>query len=126
MLPKGFISVADAIALIQANTNEKPTVNINHLGTNVDYVKVGMNFTIPLPNGVTWVYVAKESEKAMLKEAIAENVRKVRGVDLQLDMVKLKKNTTVVDTEKNPQGRILPNPEDKSDYSTSMGAGLMQ
>lgn len=125
MLPKGFISVEDAIALVQANTAEKPTVDIAHMATNAEYIQVGKNFTIHLPNGTTWVYISKNSEKAMLEEAIQENVRKTRGIDLQLGMVRLRKNTTVVDTEKNPQGRILPNPEDKADYSTSMGAGLM-
>lgn len=46
-LPKGFISVEDAVKLINTNTFDKPTVDIKYLIGHKDWIEIAHNFRIP-------------------------------------------------------------------------------
>jgi hypothetical protein len=46
-LPKGFISVDEAVKLIESNTFNNPVVDINYLIHHLDWCEVAHNFTIP-------------------------------------------------------------------------------
>lgn len=46
-LPNGFISVGDAVALIEGNTYDNPVVDIKYLASHTDWLEVAHNFAIP-------------------------------------------------------------------------------
>lgn len=52
-LPNGFITVEDAVKLIESNTFDKPTVDIKYLVGHLDWVELAHNFRIPLVRLVT-------------------------------------------------------------------------
>lgn len=46
-LPNGFITVEEAVELIKTNTFDKPTVNIKHMASRIDFIELNHNFVIP-------------------------------------------------------------------------------
>lgn len=62
-LPKGFISVEDAVELIKSNTFDKPTVDIRYLIRHLDWAEVAHNFRIPVVRLFT-----KEEYTALMKK----------------------------------------------------------
>lgn len=52
-LPNGFITVEDAVKLIESNTFDKPTVDIKYLVGHLDWVELAHNFRIPVVRLVT-------------------------------------------------------------------------
>lgn len=61
-LPNGFITVEDAVKLIESNTFDKPTVDIKYLVGHLDWVELAHNFRIPVVRLVT-----PEEYKELLK-----------------------------------------------------------
>lgn len=133
-VPTGFISVDDALKLINAHSATNTTVDIRFLVTNVDYLQVSRNFTIKLmenqggkdvPAGTTAVQVLTTLEREQLREAIKQAFKRVSGRELNLNVVPIHKKSTVVDPEKNPKGQVVMDTESKEDYNTNMGSGLV-
>lgn len=52
-LPNGFITVEDAVKLIESNTFDKPTVDIKYLVGHLDWVELAHNFRIPVVRLIT-------------------------------------------------------------------------
>lgn len=52
-LPNGFITVENAVKLIESNTFDKPTVDIKYLVGHLDWVELAHNFRIPVVRLVT-------------------------------------------------------------------------
>lgn len=61
-LPNGFITVEDAVKLIESNTFDKPTVDIKYLVGHLDWVELAHNFRIPVVRLIT-----PEEYKELLK-----------------------------------------------------------
>lgn len=122
-LPNGFITVEDAVKLIESNTFDKPTVDIKYLVGHLDWVELAHNFRIPLVRLVTpeeykelmkrypgrrpseltrvkdeTVTLRTSFEVELLKKAIRDNYRAITKHEYQ------GKNTrgitTVIDEEK--------------------------
>lgn len=120
-MEKGYVSVADALELIKAHTKEEPTVDLQFLVVNREYLDVSHNFTIRLAekrNGklytddVVYVRVKGNADKYNLMEAIEEAY--ARNYDLQLDAERpIYASNSIVDPETNPKGR--PIADDLSD-----------
>lgn len=122
-LPNGFVTVEDAVKLIESNTFDKPTVDIKYLVGHLDWVELAHNFRIPLVRLVTpeeykelmkrypgrrpseltrvkdeTVTLRTSYEVELLKKAIRDNYRDITKREYQ------GKNTrgitTVIDEEK--------------------------
>lgn len=124
-LSPGFITIDDAIALINQDTRDKATVDLAWMANNIDYVNEFKNFQIPLMfsddkgyahrKGETYVYVATAYEKEALRHAIREAYKKRTGRDADVNAVHDK--TTVYDPEHNTSAKVMtsPNPNTKKD-----------
>lgn len=122
-LPNGFITVEDAVKLIESNTFDKPTVDIKYLVGHLDWVELAHNFRIPVVRLITpeeykelmkrypgrrpseltrvkdeTVTLRTSYEVELLKKAIRDNYRSITKHEYQ------GKNTrgvtTVIDEEK--------------------------
>lgn len=103
-LPNGFVSVEEAVELINTNTYKEPTVDIRWLVGHLDWVEEAHNFRIPKvrlitkeeyakyvedhhgkrPNelvalGSLFVSVRTSYEKELLKKSIRDNYKTVAG-----------------------------------------------
>ena len=52
-LPNGFITVDEAVKLINTNTFDKPTVDIKYLVGHLDWIELAHNFRIPKARLIT-------------------------------------------------------------------------
>lgn len=105
-LSPGFISVADAKKLIDADSKENPTVDIAYLVRNINYVEDKLNFRIPLlkkasngkaaPNGSTYTYVVDAYEREILKRAIKDKYKEYLGKELN-ESAGIRRMTTVAE-----------------------------
>lgn len=107
-LPNGFISIEDAVKLIENNTFDEPTVDIKYLAKSLDWVEVAHNFRIPkvrlitkeeymealkkrpgkrpnelIKRGSETVTVRTAYEAELLKKTIKDNYRKTAGKEYQ-------------------------------------------
>lgn len=112
-LPNGFLSVEEAIALIQADTRTNATVDIAFLVKNIPWLERNHNFTIKLlrhedgkviDNGIKYVFIEDDYHKEMMKHAIIQHYKTLSGRDLDPDTIGIRKITTAVEDD-NPQGR---------------------
>ena len=118
-LPKGFISVDDAIKLINEDTRADAKVDTRFLLSGLPYLRVGGTYNIRLAkhvdgkatyNGEKFVMIASEYERAMLEHAIVEHYKAMSGnMDFKYDSehAPTKSLSTAVDDEENPSGRIV-------------------
>ena len=127
-LSPGFITIDDAIALINKDTRNKATVDLAWMANNIDYINEFKNFQIPLmesdergyahKKGETYVYVATAYDKELLKHAIREAYKARTGQDANVD--KVRNRTTVYDPEYNTGSKITTSPSP----NTEKGAAL--
>lgn len=112
----GFITTQEAIELIKAHTNENPTVDLNFLVVNREYIDKTHNFTIHLLEkkngkvvdaGTVWAKVVGDSDKYTLRDAIKDSYKRNTGLDLNLDERKTCEITTIVDPKTNPKGQPM-------------------
>lgn len=118
-LPKGFISVEDAIKLINEDSRTDAKVDIKFLVKGLPYLRVGGTYNIRLKkhdngkaryDGEKFVLIASEYERAMLEHAIVEHYKVASGnFDFQYDTenAPTRSLSTAVDDEENPSGRIV-------------------
>ena len=87
-LPNGFISVMDAIALIESDSRSDAKVDTAFLLRNLPYLRVDGNYNIKklkhengkvVEDGEVYVTISSEYEKAMLEHAITEHYKNVTG-----------------------------------------------
>lgn len=117
-LPAGFISIEDAIKLIESDTRSNAKVDTAFLLRNLPYLRVDGNYTIKklkhkdgkvVPDGQTYVQIATEYERAILQHAITEHYKNVTGRIIDPETIGLRSMSTAVDDEKNPSARITKN-----------------
>ena len=117
-LPNGFISVMDAIALIESDSRSDAKVDTAFLLRNLPYLRVDGNYNIKklkhengkvVEDGEVYVTVSSEYEKAMLEHAITEHYKNVTGRIVDPEKIGLRSVTTAVDDEKHAGGRLMVN-----------------
>lgn len=103
-LPNGFITVDEAVKLIESNTFNEPTVDIKRLASSTDWIELNHNFAIPkvriitkeeyaeklkrfpgrrpselVSKGKANVTLRSSYEVELLKKTIYDNYKKVSG-----------------------------------------------
>ena len=117
-LPNGFVTVADAIKLIESDSRTDAKVDTAFLLKNLPYLRVDGNYNIKklkhengkvVEDGEVYVMIASEYERAMLEHAITEHYKNVTGRVVDPDQIGLRSITTAVDDEKNANGYLMNN-----------------
>lgn len=152
-LSNGFITIPEAIKIINSDKREDAAVDLDWMAKNIDWIQEFKNFKIPVARNITeeeikdfmekhpgkrppaitlleplYVYVASVYEKETLKHAIKE-AWKAR-VGRELADIKTKNKTTVYDPEHNTlaQGgtaiQFNPNPTTKAGDDLGRGETL--
>ena len=114
-LPKGFLSIEDAVKLIQSDTRADAKVDTKKLVQSMIWIEEAHNFRIPLMkttsdkkvvrNGSRYVYVATSYEKEVLKKAIRDHYRDMVGRDYAAPTVK---SVSTVADEEESGGNVTP------------------
>ena len=115
-LPTGFISIDDAIKLIESDTKENVVVDHAFLVRSLPYLRKDGNYNIKLltrdsrgqivDNGNKFVQIATDWDKSRLEHAIVEHYKFMSGRDIDPNQIGLKSLTTTIDEDKNPNGRL--------------------
>lgn len=117
-LPNGFVTVADAIKLIESDSRTDAKVDTAFLLRNLPYLRVDGNYNIKklkhengkvVEDGEVFVMIASEYERAMLEHAITEHYKNVTGRVVNPESIGLRSITTAVDDEKNANGYLMNN-----------------
>ena len=117
-LPNGFITIADAIKLIESDSRTDAKVDTAFLLRNLPYLRVDGNYNIKklkhkdgkvVEDGEVYVMVASEYERAILEHAITEHYKNVTGRVIDPEKIGLRSITTAVDDEKNAGGHLMEN-----------------
>lgn len=133
-LPRGFISIEEAIKLIESDTRKDAKVDTSFLLRNLPYLRTDGNYTIKklrhdketgrvVNNGEVFVMVTSDYEKEMLKHAIVEHYRNVTGRTIDPDNIGLKSLTTTVDEETNLSAAIINNDKPTIKPGEDLGTG---
>lgn len=131
-LPKGFITVAEAIKLIESDTRDNAKVDTAFLVRNIPYMREGGNFNIRklkhennriVRDGSVFVMLETEYDKVALEHAILEHYRKVTGRTAQPNDMGVKDVSTIVDSQDPESGRIRKNQNPLSKYGEDLGSG---
>lgn len=131
-LPRGFITIQQAIALIESDTRKDPVVDTQFLLNNIPYLKLGQNYNIKLltrddngnivENGNKYVQILSERDLVNLREAISDHYKNVTGRVVDSNSIGLRRMTTVSDDEKNPTARNMVNEESKIKYGDELSS----
>lgn len=89
-LPNGFISIDDAIKLIESDTRDDAKVDVQYMVKHIDWVERAHNFRIPLLKhsadkrtiekvGEKYVYVSSVFEQELLKKTIQDHYKLLAG-----------------------------------------------
>lgn len=87
-LPKGFISIEEAVALIKSDTRSDAKVNTKWLVSHIDWIEEAHNFRIPLMKtvegkaveiGSRYVAITTSYERELLKKTIRDHYRDMVG-----------------------------------------------
>lgn len=133
-LPRGFISIEEAIKLIESDTRKDAKVDTSFLLRNLPYLRTDGNYTIKklrhdketgrvVNNGEVFVMVTSDYEKEMLKHTIVEHYRNVTGRTIDPDNIGLKSLTTTVDEETNLGAAIINNDKPTIKPGEDLGTG---
>lgn len=134
-IPMGFITVEEAIKLIESDTRSNAKVDISFLLRNLPFLRVDGNYTIKklkhekgkvVPGGEAFVHIDSDYRRAMLEHAIVEHYKQSTGRDIDPESIGLKKLTTAVDDEENPAGRVIKNKKSKTKIGDSIVSGVTQ
>lgn len=129
--PKGFLSVDEAIKLIQAETRENPRVDISRLARGLKWLEAKRNYTIFMlkrdasgaivPDGNRPVAIANDYEKTTLEHAIRTKYKELARQEYQ-DSGIHKISTMVTDAESggNSMGQPIENTESKIQVGDSI------
>lgn len=129
-LPRGFITIEEAIRLIESDTRKDPVVDTQFLLNNIPYLKLGQNYNIKLltraddgkivENGNKYVQIITERDLVNLREAIGDHYKAVTGRLVDTNAIGLRRMTAVSDDEKNPMARNIVNTESKIKYGDEL------
>ena len=131
-IPNGFISVEDAISLIESDTRSNAKVDTAFLLRNLPYLRVDGNYTIKklkhengkvVDAGEEFVHIFSDYKRSMLEHAIIEHYKMVTGRDIDPESIGIKKLMTTVDDEKNLSGRIMQNTESSTKVGDTLVSG---
>lgn len=134
-IPTGFISVEDAISLIESDTRSNAKVDTAFLLRNLPYLRVDGNYTIKklkhkdgkvVEAGETFVHIFSDYQRSMLEHAIVEHYKLATGRDIDPATIGVKKLMTTVDDVKNLSGRIMPNMESSTKIGDNLVSGAVQ
>lgn len=134
-LPNGFITVADAIKLIESDSRSDAKVDTAFLLRNLPYLRVDGNYNIKklkhengrvVEDGEVFVTISSEYEKAMLEHAITEHYKNVTGRIVDPEKIGLRSITTAVDDEKNIGGRLMDNDQPMIKAGDDIVSGVNQ
>lgn len=96
-LPKGFISIEEAVELINSDTREDAKVDTKWLVSHVDWIEEAHNFRIPLLKtkdgkllkcGSKFVQIMNAYDKEVVKKAIRDHYRDLVGREYQAQNVR--------------------------------------
>lgn len=96
-LPKGFLSIGEAVDLINSDTREEAKVDMKWLVYHLDWIEEAHNFRIPLLKtkdgkllkcGSKFVQVMSSYDKEVLKKAIRDHYRDLVGHEYQAQNVR--------------------------------------
>lgn len=133
-LPNGFISIEEAIKLIESDTRSDAKVDTAFLLRNLPYLRVDGNYTIKklkhkdgkvVADGQTYVHISSEYDRAILQHAITEHYKNVTGRIVDPETIGLRSLTTAVDDQKNPGGRIAKNDKPRVQAGDEMNSATM-
>lgn len=106
-LPNGFITIEDAVKLIQSDTRSDAKVDTSWLVNHIDWVEEAHTFRIPLMKttsdkrvisiGSKYVEIMTSYDKEVLKKAIRDHYRDVMGYEYDAPITKAV--STVADEE---------------------------
>ena len=131
-IPAGFISVEEAISLIESDTRSNAKVDTAFLLRNLPYLRVDGNYTIKklkhengkvVDAGEEFVRIFSDYQRSMLEHAIIEHYKMVTGRDIDPESIGIKKLMTTVDDEKNLSGRIMQNTESSTKVGDTLVSG---
>lgn len=131
-LPTGFISVEEAINLINSDTRSNAKVDTAFLLRNLPYLRVDGNYTIKklkhengrvVDDGETFVQIESDYQRSILEHAITQHYKEVTGHDIDPSTIGIKRLSTAVDDEQNPQGRITKNKTSKTKIGDALISG---
>ena len=134
-IPLGFISVEEAIKLIESDTRTNAKVNVSFLLRNLPFLRVDGNYTIKklkhengkvVPDGESFVHIDSDYHRAMLEHAIVEHYKQVTGREIDPNTIGLRTMTTAVDDEENPGGRVVRNKKSKTKMGDAIVSGVTQ
>ena len=134
-IPTGFISVEEAISLIESDTRSNAKVDTAFLLRNLPYLRVDGNYTIKklkhengkvVDAGEEFVHILSDYQRSMLEHAIIEHYKMVTGRDIDPESIGIKKLMTTVDDEKNLSGRIMRNTESSTKVGDTLVSGATQ
>ena len=134
-IPTGFISVEEAISLIESDTRSNAKVDTAFLLRNLPYLRVDGNYTIKklkhengkvVDAGEEFVHILSDYQRSMLEHAIIEHYKMVTGRDIDPESIGIKKLMTTVDDEKNLSGRIMQNTESSTKVGDTLVSGATQ
>lgn len=96
-LPKGFISIGEAVELINSDSREEAKVDTKWLVSHVDWIEEAHNFRIPLLKtkdgkllkcGSKFVQIMNSYDKEVMKKAIRDHYRDLVGREYQAQNVR--------------------------------------
>lgn len=131
-LPTGFISVEEAIKLIESDTRSDAKVDPDFLLRNLPFLRVDGNYTIRkkkhekgrvVDDGNTRCHIFNDYQRSMLEHAIVEHYKQASGRDIDPETIGIRKLSTEVDDENNPQGRIISNRKSSTKVGDNMMSG---
>jgi len=134
-LPAGFISIEDAVELIESDKRDNPVVDTAFMLRGLPYLRVNGNYNIKLlkrdengrivENGSKFVQIASEWERAQLEHAIVEHYKKTSRDHREIDpaTIGLASLTTTIDEDKNPTGRLSVNDQPMTKYGDPTSGG---
>ncbi len=131
-LPNGFISVPDAIALINSDTRSDAKVDIQRMLNNLPYLKVGGNFTIfklkhkdgrVVDDGVTYVQIVNDFDRVSLAKAIQDHYTELSGQMIDPTAIGIRSMTTTIDDDDAQSGRVRKNEAPMTKTGDSLGSG---
>lgn len=106
-LPKGFISIDDAVALINSDSRSDAKVDTKWLVRHIDWIEEAHNFRIPLmktdakknvvPCGSKFVQIMNSYDKEVMKRCIRNHYRDMVGHEYEAPSVQA--ISSVVDDE---------------------------
>lgn len=113
-LPKGFISIDEAVKLINSDTRSDSKVDTKYLVNHIDWIEEQHNFRIPLMKtvdgkhnhiGSTYVEIVTSYDKEVMKRAIRNHYRDMVGHEYEAPVTRA---TSTVADEEQSGGAVRP------------------